>query len=63
MPLVEAGLANLDEVFLPYAQDQSGETFYELVRKQRFVPLLMGRGATAAGELSQQQEPEIESAS
>jgi hypothetical protein len=39
---IEAGLVDLEQVFLPYAQDATGRTFYELMRERRFQPLLPG---------------------
>jgi hypothetical protein len=59
--MIEAGLVDLEQVFPPYAQDQSGETFYELVRKQKFGPLLWGGRAPAGAHFGQQQQPESES--
>ena len=31
--MIEAGLVDLQQVFLPYAQDAKGRTFYELMRE------------------------------
>ena len=39
---IEAGLVDLEQVFLPYAQDATGQTLYELMRERRFQPLLPG---------------------
>ena len=33
MAIIEAGMAELSQVFLPYAQTSSGETVYELANK------------------------------
>jgi hypothetical protein len=37
--MIEAGLVDLQQVFLPYAQDAKGRTFYELMRERKFQPL------------------------
>jgi hypothetical protein len=61
LAVIEAGLVDLEQVFLPYAQDQSGETFYELVRKQKFVSLLADGRASIGEPFGRPQEPESES--
>jgi hypothetical protein len=38
--MIEAGLVDLQQVFLPYAQDAKGQTFYELMWERKFQPLL-----------------------
>ena len=38
--MIEAGLVDLEQVFLPYAQDATGRTLYELMRERKFQPLL-----------------------
>jgi hypothetical protein len=40
LAMIEAGLVDLQQVFLPYAQDTKGRTFYELMRERKFQPLL-----------------------
>jgi len=42
MAMIEAGLVDLEQVFLPYAQDATGRTLYELMRERKFQPLLPG---------------------
>jgi hypothetical protein len=42
LAMIEAGLVDLEQVFLPYAQDATGRTFYELMRERKFQPLLPG---------------------
>ena len=37
--LIEAGQAELEQVFLPYAQDQSGKTLYEAIKGNGFRQL------------------------
>lgn len=39
--MIQAKLTNVEQVFLPYAQDASGRTFYELMREQKFQPVLL----------------------
>ena len=39
MAIVQAGLADLPQVFLPYMQTQQGETVYELLKSQKFQAL------------------------
>jgi hypothetical protein len=40
--MIEAGLVDFEQVFLPYAQDATGRTLYELMRERKFQPLLPG---------------------
>jgi len=40
MALIEADQANLVEVFLPYAQDHTGQTVYQKLEKRGFAGLL-----------------------
>jgi len=42
LAMIEAGLVDLEQVFLPYAQDPAGRTVYELMRERKFQPLLPG---------------------
>ena len=42
LAMVQAGLTDLEQVFLPYVQNSSGQTLYELMREQKFQPLLLG---------------------
>lgn len=39
MALIDAGQAELAQVFLPYAQTQSGETFYKHLQSKGFLQL------------------------
>lgn len=39
MALIETGQAELAQVFLPYAQTDSGETFYEKLKRQSFLQI------------------------
>jgi hypothetical protein len=36
MAMIQAGLVKLEEVFLPYAQDETGRTVYDTLRDKRF---------------------------
>jgi hypothetical protein len=40
LAMIDAGLVDLEQIFLPYAQDSAGQTVYEVVRAQRFSNLL-----------------------
>lgn len=42
LAIVEAELAQLEEVFLPYAQNESGKTLYETIKENKWNPLLEG---------------------
>ena len=42
LALIRAGLASLDQIFLPFAQDVSGATLYERIKEQRFATLTLG---------------------
>jgi hypothetical protein len=44
LALVQAGLATLDQVFLPYCQDPTGVTLYERMRQAKFSGLLLEDG-------------------
>jgi hypothetical protein len=37
--MIEAGLVNVEQVFLPYAQDEAGRTTYERLRESAFFRL------------------------
>lgn len=39
LAMIQAGLVDLEQVFLPYAQNAGGETVYESLRAQRFSSL------------------------
>ncbi len=39
MALIEAGQAELPQVFLPYAVGDNGETFFEKIKRQSFLQL------------------------
>jgi hypothetical protein len=41
LALVSAELADLEQVFLPYAQDETGATLYEVLRDRQFVGLAL----------------------
>jgi hypothetical protein len=41
--MVQAGLVKLEQIFLPYAQDQGGVSMYEGLREARFSNLLKPR--------------------
>jgi hypothetical protein len=41
LALIQAGLASLDQVFLPFCQDQHGVTLYERMRQAKFAGLLL----------------------
>lgn len=40
--MIEAGLVDLEQVFLPYAQNQGGQTVYDVMSSQRFSSLAPG---------------------
>jgi hypothetical protein len=48
LAMVEAEMADMVEVFLPYAQTESGETLYEVVKARGFRQLAHNKGADAA---------------
>ena len=37
LAIIEAGMAELSQVFLPYAQTGTGETFYEVVKSDKLL--------------------------
>jgi hypothetical protein len=41
LALIQAGLATLDQVFLPFCQDPAGVTLYERMRQAKFSGLLL----------------------
>jgi len=41
LAMIEAGLVDLEQVFLPYAQNETGQTVYEVMKSQRFSNLLL----------------------
>ena len=41
LAMVQAGLVSTVEIFLPYAQDAQGRTFYETAKVARFTGLLL----------------------
>lgn len=48
LALVQLGMARIEEVFLPYAQDQSGRTVFETLQEKKFMGLaLPAPGATS----------------
>lgn len=46
LALVSAGLAELEQVFLPYAQDASGATLYETLKERGFAGLALPAQST-----------------
>jgi hypothetical protein len=50
LAMIEAGLVDLQQVFLPYAQDETGQTFCELMRERKFQPLLLESESSVFGE-------------
>lgn len=42
LALIETGMVSVEQVFLPYAQTNTGETIYESIREKRFAGLLTG---------------------
>jgi len=49
LALVQAGLATLDQVFLPFCQDPAGVTLYERMREAKFSGLLLEESESARG--------------
>jgi len=47
LAMIEAGMVDLEQVFLAYAQNPAGETIYEVMRSQRFSNLLLEQPKTA----------------
>lgn len=41
LSMIEIGLTKVEQVFLPYAQNESGETVFEAMEKTRFNGLLL----------------------
>jgi hypothetical protein len=39
--MIQAGLVDLEQVFLPYAQNETGQTVYDVMKSQRFANLLL----------------------
>jgi hypothetical protein len=50
LAMIEAGLVDLQQVFLPYAQDETGQTFCELMRERKFQRLLLESESSVFGE-------------
>lgn len=44
LALIETGMVTTEQVFLPYAQNQSGQTLYESLVEKKFGGLLLGEG-------------------
>jgi hypothetical protein len=42
--LIQIGLVKVEQVFLPYAQNEKGETLYEALQKSRFNGLALTNG-------------------
>jgi hypothetical protein len=49
LAMIAAGLVKFEQVFLPYAQDQTGVTLYERLREQKFPGLMLEEGAAMSG--------------
>ncbi len=49
LALVEAGLATLDQVLLPFCQDPAGVTLYERIREAKFSGLLLEESEESRG--------------
>ena len=45
LAIVDAGMAQMSEVFLPYAQDESGRTIYQKLEQGGFKQLTHGGGS------------------
>jgi hypothetical protein len=45
--MIEAGLVDLEQIFLPFAQNPAGQTVYEVMKSQRFSNLLLEQPKTA----------------
>jgi hypothetical protein len=41
LAMIEADLVDLEQVFLPYAQNAAGQTVYDVMKSQRFSNLLL----------------------
>lgn len=41
MALIELGMAKIEQVFLPYAQDNTGQTVYEILQAEKFKTLAL----------------------
>lgn len=41
LAIVETQMVSLDQVFLPYAQNETGQTLYEIMSEQRFTGLAL----------------------
>lgn len=41
LALIEAGMVELPQVFLPYAQDETGATLYEVLKERKFAGLAL----------------------
>jgi hypothetical protein len=46
LALIQAGLATVGQVFLPFCQDPAGVTLYERMRKAKFSGVLLEKGNT-----------------
>lgn len=44
MALISMGMAKLEQVFLPYAQDAQGQTVYESIRDRKFEAIALTNG-------------------
>ena len=53
LAMIEAGLVDLEEVFLPYAQNQAGRTVYEVMKTERFSNFLMEEPKAAQQDLQE----------
>ena len=57
LALVSAELADLEQVFLPYAQDESGATLYEVLRDRNFHGLALALPSSGGGGGSSASKP------
>jgi hypothetical protein len=47
LALIETGMVNIEQVFLPFAQDASGQTVYEALQQKKFTGLALTAPSTA----------------
>jgi hypothetical protein len=41
LALIETGMVSVEQIFLPFAQSENGETLFEAIKRKRFAGLLM----------------------
>jgi len=44
LAIIQVEMATLEEVFLPYAQDKTGKTFYESIKENKYKMLTFDKG-------------------